>query len=76
MLKEGLSRRQFVGGTAALMGAAAMPTIASVGTAAAAPDWKFPIPAAQTAPWIPLDATAAARLGWEIHAGLHSGQSS
>jgi hypothetical protein len=49
MLKEGLTRRQFVGGTAALAGAAALPTFATVSTAVAAPDWKFPIPAAQTA---------------------------
>jgi hypothetical protein len=58
------------------MGAAAMPTIASVGTAVAASDWKFPIPAAQTDPWIPLDATAAARLGWEIHMGYYPDQKS
>lgn len=74
MLKEGLSRRQFVGGTAALMGAAAMPTIAQVSTAVAAPDWKFPIASTQTDPWIPLDPQKAARYGLEIYRGRHAGQ--
>lgn len=70
MLKEGLSRRQFVGGTAALMGAAAMPTLANVAPGLAATSLKFPM--ALPSPWVPLDAKAAARLGWEIHAGLHT----
>jgi len=74
MLKEGLSRRQFIGGTAALAAAAAMPTIAQVSTAVADPGWKFPIAAAQTEPWVPLDAQKAARYGLEIYRGRHSGQ--
>jgi hypothetical protein len=74
MLKEGLSRRQFVGGTAALMGAAAMPTIASVSVAAADPGWRFPIAATQTEPWIPLDPVAAAREALEIYRGMRLGQ--
>lgn len=75
MLKEGLTRRQFVGGTAALAGAAALPTIANVSTAVAAEPLKFPF---ATPDWVPLDATAAARQAWEIHAGggRHPGQSS
>jgi hypothetical protein len=74
MLKEGLTRRQFVGGTAALAGAAALPTFANVSTAMAAPDWKFPIAATQTDPWVPLDAQKAARFGLEIYRGRHTGQ--
>ena len=69
MLKEGLSRRQFVGGTAALMGAAAMPTFANVSQSLAATSVKFPL---ATPGWTPLDPKAAARLGWEIHAGLYN----
>lgn len=79
MLKEGLSRRQFVGGTAALMGAAAMPTIANVSMAAAAADFAFPI---QTPPtsgtnantWVALDPLAAAREALEIYRGMRAGQ--
>lgn len=72
MLKEGLTRRQFVGGTAAVMGAAAMPTIANVGTAFA----ENPLVTAwpNDLDTNPLDATAAARLAYEIYWGRHPGQ--
>jgi hypothetical protein len=72
-MSEGISRRQFVGGAAAVAAASALPVVTSAAPAIAADTIKFPL---ATPDWVPLDAQAAARLGWEIHAGYHPGQSS
>jgi hypothetical protein len=79
MLKEGLTRRQFVGGTAALAGAAAVPTFVNVSTAVAAADFTFPIATPPTTgtnanTWIPLDPVKAARNALEIYRGMRVGQ--
>lgn len=74
MLKEGMSRRQFIGGTAACTAAAAMPSVLSAAPAMADAGFTFPIAAAQTSPWIPLDPTAAAREALEIYRGMRAGQ--
>lgn len=74
MLKEGLSRRQFIGGTAVCAAAAAMPTLMNAAPAMADPGWKFPIATTQTDPWIPLDPQKLARHGLEIYRGRHAGQ--
>jgi hypothetical protein len=75
MLKEGLTRRQFVGGTAALAGAAAVPTFVNVSTAVAAADFTFPIPTPPAGEaWIPLDPVRAARDALEIYRGMRVGQ--
>lgn len=65
-----LTRRQFLGGTAAIVGAAAIPAMASA-PAVAAPTLAIPIP---HDPWTPLDPKAAARLSWEIYKGKHAPQ--
>lgn len=66
-----LSRRQFLGGAAAVVGAAVLPAIMNVTPAMATPTTGFSptgIPAV-TSSWTPLDATAAARLGYDIYKG-------
>jgi len=65
MSETGLSRRQFIGGAAAVAAATAVPVVSNVATAAAAPI-TFP---QSVDPWTPLDAKAAARLGLEIYRG-------
>jgi hypothetical protein len=72
MLKEALTRRQFVGGTAAIAGAAALPTLTHVSKAFA----ENPLISAwpNDLATNPLDATAAARLAIEIYRGKHAGQ--
>lgn len=67
-----LSRRQFLGGTAAVVGAAMLPVIANTTPAMATPTGTFAAAAAALTPWIPLDAKAAARQGYEIYRGMHS----
>lgn len=67
-----VTRRQFIGGTAAVMGAAALPTVMSVAPAIATPTLALPI---AHSPWVPLDPTASARLAWEIYKGKHTPQS-
>lgn len=72
-----LSRRQFLGGTAAVVGAAVLPAIANTAPAVATPTAKFPdttiFGATPTRAWIPLDPKDAARKGYEIYRGMHSG---
>jgi len=69
-----LSRRQFLGGAAAVVGAAVLPAITSVAPAAATPTGTFATAATQLTPWIPLNPKAAARQGLEIYRGKHPGQ--
>ena len=71
MESKKMSRRQFLGGAAAVVGAAALPVLMSAAPAAAAPTLAIPIPAT---PWVPLSSQAAARLGWEIYKGKHAPQ--
>jgi hypothetical protein len=68
-----ITRRELVQGAAVAAAAAALPVVSSVAPAMALPAFQFPL---ATPSWVPLDAKAAARLGWEIHAGKHPGQSS
>jgi len=70
MSKNGLSRRQFLGGAAVVAAASAMPLITSASTAVATPTNVFPAPLTT---WVPLDATAAARFALEIYRGKHAG---
>jgi len=67
-----LSRRQFLGGTAAVVGAAMLPVIANTTPAVATPAGKLSDAAAALTPWVPLNAQAAARLGYEIYRGMHN----
>jgi len=64
-----LSRRQFLGGAAAVVGAAVLPAVTNATLAFATPSTGFP---GTMAPWVPLDATAAARLGYDIYKGKYS----
>lgn len=67
-----ITRRQFVGGAAAVVGASALPAAINAAPAVAAPTLSIPIQTGTT--WIPLDPTAAGRLGWEIYKGKHAPQ--
>jgi hypothetical protein len=68
MLKEGISRRQFVGGAAAVIGAAALPVVTSAAPAAADTGViNVAGLAGACSPWIPLDPVAAARQAWQIY---------
>jgi hypothetical protein len=69
MLKEGISRRQFIGGAAAVAAASAMPVLTSAAPAVATPALYFPGPSAD---WAPLDPTAAARGAYEIYRGKYT----
>jgi hypothetical protein len=70
MLKEGISRRQFVGGAAAVIGAAALPVMTSAAPAAADTGViNVAGLAAAVSPWIPLDPLVAARKAWQIYWG-------
>lgn len=66
-----MSRRQFIGGAAAVMGAAALPTLMSAAPAVATPTLAIPIP---HTPWMALDPKATGRLGWEIYKGKYAPQ--
>lgn len=74
MLHESLTRRQFIGGTAAVAGAAAMPTLASLVPAVAAPDPALPLfpRDAATPGWTPLDEKRARRYCVEMYRDRHS----
>ena len=61
-----LTRRQFVGGTAALAGATVLPSLMSAAPAVAADA----LPLTAVDPWIPLDPKAAGRVGWETYKGM------
>ena len=63
-----MTRRQFLGGTAAVVGAAVLPAITNMAPAVATPATGFP---GTLTPWVPLDPTAAARQGFEIYKGKH-----
>jgi hypothetical protein len=72
MAIDKLSRRQFIGGAVAVVGAAALPSIVNIAPAAATPPataWPGTI-----ANWT-LDPVAAARQGWEIYKGKWTAQS-
>lgn len=69
-----ITRRQFVGGAAAVAGAAAISPLTTVSTAAATSTGVVP-DTAITSGWTALDATAAARKGYEIYRGKWTGQS-
>ncbi len=71
--KKGLSRRQFLTGAAITAAAAAVPVFTNVSTAMAAAPMT---PLTKLDPsWVPLDAKALARQGYEIYKGKHAGQS-
>jgi hypothetical protein len=74
MLHESLTRRQFIGGTAAVAGAAAMPTLASLAPAVAAPDPALPVfpRDAGTPNWTPLDERRARRYCVEMYRDRHN----
>ena len=74
MAIDKISRRQFLGGAATVVGAAALPTIVSVSPAAANVGQLSGFPGT-TAPWVPLDAKLLARKGYEIYRGKWSWQS-
>lgn len=66
MQETKISRRQFLGGTAAVVAAAALPVVTSVAPAVATPTGTFPGPSTS---WVPLDPKALARRGFEIYKG-------
>ncbi|MCE5204136.1 MAG: twin-arginine translocation signal domain-containing protein [Coriobacteriales bacterium] len=66
-----LSRRQFLGGAAAVVAGAALPALTTAAPAAATPDGTFPGPSGA---WVPLDPKAAARRGFEIYKGKWAAQ--
>jgi len=68
-----LSRRQFLGGTAAVAAASVLPAVTSAAPAVATPTVTFPDTSIQGANWIPLDPAAMARKGFEIYRGMHTG---
>jgi hypothetical protein len=72
MESKRLSRRQFLTGAAVVAGAAALPGITNIASAVATPATGFP---GTMTPWVPLDATLAARKGYEIYRGKHQFQS-
>ena len=69
-----ISRRHFLGGAAAVVGAATLPYVAGVSTAAATPTITFPM-AIDTGGWVPLDPKALARQAYEIYKGKWAGHS-
>ncbi|MHB1137039.1 MAG: twin-arginine translocation signal domain-containing protein [Coriobacteriia bacterium] len=64
-----LSRRQFLGGTAAVAAASVLPAVTNAATAVATPTGKLADSAAALTPWIPLDPEKVARRGWETYKG-------
>jgi hypothetical protein len=73
-MSEGISRRQFVGGAAAIAAASALPVVTNAAPAMAAADFTFPIPLSGLGTWIPLDPVKAAREALEIYRGMRAGQ--
>lgn len=71
--KTGISRRQFLTGAAITVAASTVPVLANVSTAAAASPMTALTQGDPT--WVPLDAKALARQGYEIYKGKWSGQS-
>jgi hypothetical protein len=83
-INKKLSRRQLLGGTAAVVGVAAIPAITNATVAAATPTGKLasknqpaalPWNASTGAGWIPIDALAAARESYDIYKGKNGGAS-
>lgn len=72
MAIESISRRQFVGGAAAVVGVAALPSIMDATPAAATPSITFPL---SIDPWTPLDPKALARMAFELYKGKYTGHS-
>ena len=68
-----LSRRQFLGGTAAVAAASVLPAVTSAAPAVATPVTTFPDTSIQGANWIALDPAALARKGYEIYKGVTGG---
>ncbi len=67
-----LSRRQFLGGTAAVAAASVLPAVSAAAPAMATPAGKLADSAAALAPWVPLDPEKLARLGWETYKGRYN----
>lgn len=67
-----LSRRQFLGGTAAVAAATVLPAVTNAATAVATPTGKLSDAAAALTPWVPIDAEKAARRGWETYKGRYN----
>ncbi|MEA5076274.1 MAG: twin-arginine translocation signal domain-containing protein [Coriobacteriia bacterium] len=67
-----LSRRQFLGGTAAVAAASVLPAVSTAGTAMATPAGKLADSAAALTPWVPIDVEKAARRGWETYKGRYN----
>lgn len=65
-----ISRRQFLGGAAAIAGAAALPSLVAATPALATPTITFPL---AIDPWTPLDPKALARYAYELYKGKHAG---
>lgn len=72
MLKEGMSRRQFIGGTAAAAAVAAVPAVVKPAAASATPETKVPLPVANGVAWEDLDPVLAARTALEIYRGKYT----
>ena len=73
-----LSRRQFLGGTAAVAAASVLPAVSAAAPAMAVPTGTFPNSTAAIKAGLaatPLDPEALARQGYEIYKGFHAGQS-
>ncbi len=66
-----LSRRQFLGGTAAVAAASVLPAVSAAAPAVATPVTTFPDTSIRGAAWIPLDAKALARRGYEIYKSVN-----
>lgn len=71
-----LSRRQFLGGTAAVAAASVLPAVTNAAPAVATPSVTFPDTSIRGTNWTPLDPAALARRGYEIYKGVNApGQS-
>jgi len=68
-----LSRRQFLGGTAAVAAASVLPAVSAAAPAMAVPTGTFPDASIKAGlATTPLDPAAIARHGYEIYKGIHS----
>jgi hypothetical protein len=69
-MSEGISRRQFVGGAAAVAAASALPVVTSAAPAVAAPNFTVASLAIAQGAWgtdRKLDEKQAGRMGWSIY---------
>lgn len=69
-----LSRRQFLGGTAAVAAASVLPAVAGVAPAVAAPSTAVIPDASIKTGWTPLDPEALARQAYDLYKGKNSPQ--